>query len=140
MYIIGIFRKINQGSQTLRIFGVYCPVHFIFHLSFFGQSDQKRKNQLSSLFIFCIENLHFTCKWLLIFSFFGHCDQKTKNKKWNGSDIISFTNSSKIWKKCTFTKWSRAPQTIGSKGCYFLSTQTGLHSEFVFEFAVLITS
>ena len=33
-----------------------------FHFSFFGQSDQKRKNQLSSLFIFCIENLHFTGK------------------------------------------------------------------------------
>ena len=31
-----------------------CPVHFLF----FSQSDQKRKNQLSYFFIFCIKNPH----------------------------------------------------------------------------------
>ena len=36
-----------------------CPVHSIFRFSLFGQSDQKRKNQLSCLYIFCIKNLHF---------------------------------------------------------------------------------
>ena len=30
-----------------------------FRFSFFRQSDQKRKNQLSCLFIFCIKNPHF---------------------------------------------------------------------------------
>ena len=52
-----------------------------FHFSFFGQSDQKRKNQLSCLFIFCIKNPYFAWKCQLIFSIFGHWP---KNKPKNG--------------------------------------------------------
>ena len=35
-----------------------CLVHSIFRFSFFCQSVQKRKNQLSCLFISCIKNLY----------------------------------------------------------------------------------
>ena len=71
---------LSQSSCMLLLFGS-------FHFSFFGQSDQKRKNQLTCLFIFCIKSSHFAWKWQLIFSFFGHFDQKPKTEKWNELNI-----------------------------------------------------
>ena len=59
----------------------FCRVRFIFRFSFFGQNDQKQKNQLSCLFIFCIKNPHFAWKRQLIFSFFGQSDQKPKKSE-----------------------------------------------------------
>ena len=72
--ILNVDQTDLSGSQT------------IFRFPFFGQSEQKWKIQLSCLFIFCIKNLHFACKWQLFFSFFGHFDQKTKLEKWNEPD------------------------------------------------------
>ena len=39
--------------------GQLCLVDSISRFSFFGQSDQKRKKQLSCSFIFCTKNWHF---------------------------------------------------------------------------------
>ena len=60
---------------------------FYFSCFVFGQSDQKWKNQLSYLIIFCIKNPHFARKWQPIFlGFFGQTDEKLKNEKWNEHD------------------------------------------------------
>ena len=66
-------RGASKEEFVTMFFFNLCPVHSIFR--FFGQSDQKWKNQLSCLFIFCIKNPHFAWKWHLIFLFFG----QTKN-------------------------------------------------------------
>ena len=54
----------------------------LFHFSFFvfWQSDQKRKNQLSCLFIFFIKYPHFAWKWQLIFSFLVTLTKKRKTE------------------------------------------------------------
>ena len=64
-----------------------CLLPGSFHFLFFGQNDQKRKNQLSfssNMRIFYTENKQ---TGQLIFFIFDHFDQKTKNKEWNEPDI-----------------------------------------------------
>ena len=46
-------------SQAIQYALLSEGIFFHFCFSLFGQSDQKRKNPLSSLFIFCVKNPHF---------------------------------------------------------------------------------
>ena len=85
-------RFLNLQKYNFLLFGS-------FHFLFFGQSDQKRKHQLSCLFVLCIKNPHFAWKWQLFFSLFGDFDQKTENEKWNEPNI-----SRQVW---TWIKISR---------------------------------
>ena len=66
---------------------VLCPVHSIFRFSFFGQNDQKRKNQMCCLFIFCIKKIAFCLKVTFDFFVFWSLWPKTKSEKWNELDI-----------------------------------------------------
>ena len=80
-----IFYTENKQTGQL-IFSHFCQVQirlfwtYVWFVSFFVFLDQKRKNPLSCLFIFCIKNPHFAGKWQMIFSLFCHFDLKTKNE------------------------------------------------------------
>jgi len=77
----------NKLSKTKKNRRFVCPVHSIFCFSFFGQSDQKQKNQLSFLFIFLYKKSAFCLK--MTADFFGvlvKVTKKTKKERWNEPD------------------------------------------------------
>ena len=79
-----IFNQFLNGQKWYECF--ICRVHSIFCFSFFGQSDQKPKNQLPKtkksavLFVyFLYKKSSFCLKMTADFFVFGHFDQKRKN-------------------------------------------------------------